>query len=346
MRVIAPDVGGGFGVKSGPYREEVLLAWLARRLGRPVKWIATRGEDQITTNHSRGSVVRGASWRVDADGRITGAPRAHHLAARHRADERARRGRRGITRGSCPAATSCRPATSRVTGALTTTTPVAAYRGAGRPEATYVIERLMDEAARGLGLDPAEIRRRNFIAAGALPVPHGHRPGLRLRRLPPGPRPRARGRRLRRAAPRAGGAPRARRDRRHRARVLRRAVRARLGERQRQGRALGARHRHHRLERPRAGARDHVRPDRGRSPGRHARRRRRCCTATRARARRASAPSAAAASPSAAARSRACRWRCATRAGASRPSCSRPRPPTSIGVARRLPRGGRARSGA
>ena len=59
VRVIAPDVGGGFGVKTGPYREEVLLAWLARRLGRPLKWVATRGEDQMTTNHARGSVCEG-----------------------------------------------------------------------------------------------------------------------------------------------------------------------------------------------------------------------------------------------------------------------------------------------
>jgi carbon-monoxide dehydrogenase large subunit len=70
VRVIAPDVGGGFGVKTGPYREEILLAWLTRRLGRPVKWIATRAEDQITTNHSRGSVCEG-ELAVDADGRIT-----------------------------------------------------------------------------------------------------------------------------------------------------------------------------------------------------------------------------------------------------------------------------------
>jgi len=71
VRVIAPDVGGGFGVKSGPYREEILLAWLAVTLGRPVKWIATRGEDQITTNHSRGSACD-AELGVDAEGRITG----------------------------------------------------------------------------------------------------------------------------------------------------------------------------------------------------------------------------------------------------------------------------------
>ncbi len=75
MRVIAPDVGGGFGVKTGPYREDVLLAWLARQLGRPVKWVATRREDQVTTNQARGSVCEG-ELALDADGRITGL-RAH-----------------------------------------------------------------------------------------------------------------------------------------------------------------------------------------------------------------------------------------------------------------------------
>src|SRR5881409_2999844 len=70
VRVIAPDVGGGFGVKSGPYREEVLLAWLALRLTRPLKWVATRSEDQITTNHSRGAVSEG-ELGLDAEGRIT-----------------------------------------------------------------------------------------------------------------------------------------------------------------------------------------------------------------------------------------------------------------------------------
>ena len=71
VRVIAPDVGGGFGVKTGPYREDVLLAWLARQLGRPVKWVATRREDQVTTNQARGSVCEG-ELALDADGRITG----------------------------------------------------------------------------------------------------------------------------------------------------------------------------------------------------------------------------------------------------------------------------------
>src|SRR5262249_32824946 len=112
VRVIAPDVGGGFGVKTGPYREEVLLAWLARRLGRPVKWIATRGEDQITTNHSRGSVCE-AELAVEAHGRVpalrarTSPPPSAVPAGTRQA------ARRGTTRGCSPAAPPCPPATSR-----------------------------------------------------------------------------------------------------------------------------------------------------------------------------------------------------------------------------------------
>jgi carbon-monoxide dehydrogenase large subunit len=167
VRVIAPDVGGGFGVKSGPYREEVLLAWLSRRLGRPVKWVATRSEDHITTNHSRGS-VSDSELAVDADGRIT-ALRARITSPLGTALLNAAGGspwNHARLLPGCYVVPSC---DITVTGALTTTTPVAAYRGAGRPEACFVIERLMDQAARALGIDPAEIRRRNFIPPGAFP---------------------------------------------------------------------------------------------------------------------------------------------------------------------------------
>jgi carbon-monoxide dehydrogenase large subunit len=167
VRVIAPDVGGGFGVKSGPYREEVLLAWLVRRLERPLKWVATRGEDQITTNHSRGSVCAG-ELGVDAEGRIT-ALRARVTAPLGTALLNAAAGspwNHARLLPGCYVVPACDIA---VTGALTTTTPVAAYRGAGRPEAAFFIERLMDAAARALALDPAEIRRRNFIPADTFP---------------------------------------------------------------------------------------------------------------------------------------------------------------------------------
>ena len=167
VRVIAPDVGGGFGVKSGPYREEVLLAWLARRLARPLKWIATRGEDQITTNHSRGSVCEG-ELGVDAEGRIT-ALRARVTAPLGTALLNAAAGSPWNHARLLPGCYVVPACDISVTGALTTTTPVAAYRGAGRPEATFFIERLMDAAARALALDPAEIRRRNFIPSSAFP---------------------------------------------------------------------------------------------------------------------------------------------------------------------------------
>ncbi|MBI1726626.1 MAG: molybdopterin-dependent oxidoreductase [Candidatus Rokubacteria bacterium] len=167
VRVIAPDVGGGFGVKTGPYREEVLLGWLARRLVRPVKWVATRGEDQITTNHARGSVCEG-ELAVDADGHIA-ALRARITSPLGASLMNAAPGSPWNHARLLPGCYVVPASDITVTGALTTTTPVSAYRGAGRPEACFVIERLMDTAARVLGLDPAEIRRRNLIPADAFP---------------------------------------------------------------------------------------------------------------------------------------------------------------------------------
>ncbi|HEU5321967.1 MAG TPA: molybdopterin cofactor-binding domain-containing protein, partial [Methylomirabilota bacterium] len=167
LRVIAPDVGGGFGVKGGPYREEPLVAWLTRRLRRPVKWISTRQEDLLTTQHSRGAASTGA-LAVDGDGRIRGlrariaAPLGAYLSFSASTNPR--------NHARClPGAYTIRDVDIEVTGALTTTPPVGAYRGAGRPEAAFLIERLVDEAARALGLDPVEIRRRNLIPRGAFP---------------------------------------------------------------------------------------------------------------------------------------------------------------------------------
>jgi carbon-monoxide dehydrogenase large subunit len=167
VRVIAPDVGGGFGVKTGPYREEVLLGWLARRLVRAVKWIATRAEDQITTNQARGSVCEG-ELAVDAEGNIA-ALRARIVAPLGATLMNAAAGSPWNHARLLPGCYVVPACDITVTGALTTTTPVSAYRGAGRPEACFVIERLMDTAARAIGLDPAEIRRRNFIPAESFP---------------------------------------------------------------------------------------------------------------------------------------------------------------------------------
>ena len=167
VRVVAPDVGGGFGVKGGPYREEPLVAWLARRLRRPVKWISTRQEDLLTTQHSRGAASTG-SLALDGDGRIRGlratieAPLGAYLSFSASTNPR--------NHARClPGAYTIRDVDIQVAGALTTTPPVGAYRGAGRPEAAFLIERLIDEAAHALGLDPAEMRRRNLIPREAFP---------------------------------------------------------------------------------------------------------------------------------------------------------------------------------
>ena len=167
VRVIAPDVGGGFGVKGGPYREEVLIPWLARRLGRPLKWIATRIEDLVTTQHGRGAVSRG-ELAIAADGTMVGL-RARILCPLGPSI--------GYTAMGTPRNhVRCLPGPYAITdvdieaiGAFTSTPPVGPYRGAGRPEAAFLIERLVDEAARALAMDPAELRRRNLVPPERFP---------------------------------------------------------------------------------------------------------------------------------------------------------------------------------
>jgi carbon-monoxide dehydrogenase large subunit len=165
VRVIAPDVGGGFGVKGGVYAEEVLTAALARRLGRPVRWLGTRSDDFQMTQQAREQVqeIEGA---FAADGML--------LGLRLRVICNLGAGARGA--GTPARTTQCITGCYRVpavateiAAVYTNTVPTGAYRGAGRPEATLAIERLMDEAAAALGLDPAEIRRRNFVPPDAFP---------------------------------------------------------------------------------------------------------------------------------------------------------------------------------
>jgi carbon-monoxide dehydrogenase large subunit len=167
LRVIAPDVGGGFGSKGGaPYHEEPLAAWCAVQEERPVKWIATRTESHRTDHHGRGIHARG-ELALDADGRIRGL----------RVDGTVDLGAY-LVWGNTPALNfrhllSCQyeiPAIGgHVRGAFTNTTPVAPYRGAGRPESVYVTERLLDRAAAELDIDPAELRRRNLVPPDAFP---------------------------------------------------------------------------------------------------------------------------------------------------------------------------------
>jgi carbon-monoxide dehydrogenase large subunit len=167
IRVISPDVGGGFGMKGDVYPEDGLVLWASRRLGRPVKWVATRSESILGDNHGRDQLIH-AEMALDEHGNIL-ALRAQALHAV---------GAYVTNAGVVPVLCALRnipnvyviPAMLVAAKAtFTHTTPLGPYRGAGRPEASYVIERLMDEAAHKLGMDPVELRRRNFIPPSAMP---------------------------------------------------------------------------------------------------------------------------------------------------------------------------------
>src|SRR2546421_7190022 len=167
LRVITPEVGGGFGSKLNVYAEEALLGWIAIQLGKPVKWIETRRENMQATIHGRGQVgtlevgykndgtITGLRWNVLAD-----------MGAYHQ-----------LLTPAIPTLTGLMlsgaykiPAIQmNVTGVFTNKMSTDAYRGAGRPEATYVVERAIDLVADELGLDPVEVRRRNFPAPEEFP---------------------------------------------------------------------------------------------------------------------------------------------------------------------------------
>jgi len=168
LRVISPDVGGGFGYKGKLYPEEGIIAWAARRLRRPVRWVASRAESFVADNQARDHLTH-AELALDADGRFL----ALHVQTF------ANLGAYVSTFGvAIPSAIYSAlfaggyrtPAIFvEVTGVFTNTTPTDAFRGAGRPEACYVLERLADRAAQKLGIDRAEIRRRNLIPSSAMP---------------------------------------------------------------------------------------------------------------------------------------------------------------------------------
>ncbi len=167
MRVITPDVGGGFGTKLFPYREYALAGEAAKRVGRPVRWVAERTEHFLGDAQGRDNVTT-ARLALDQEGRFLAldvdtvadmgaylscyAPFIPYLGA-----------------GMLPGLYAIPACRLRVRGAYTNTVPVDAYRGAGRPEAAYAIERLVDTAARDLGIPPDDLRRRNFIAPAAMP---------------------------------------------------------------------------------------------------------------------------------------------------------------------------------
>ena len=166
IRVVTPFVGGGFGGKAGMYPEQVVVAAAARRLQRPVVWVSTRSEDMLALSHSRGQ-IQYVELGCKRDGTFTG------LRVRLVGDG-----------GAYPGIGCFLPAgtrrmsngTYRFTGiqfdlavAATNTTPMGAYRGAGRPEATALLERIVDQASIELGIDPIELRRRNLLADDVFP---------------------------------------------------------------------------------------------------------------------------------------------------------------------------------
>jgi len=166
VRVITPDVGGGFGAKNGTYPEDVVVAMLARDLGRPVRWVETRTESMLGLVHGRGQEIT-ATIGGTRDGRVTGF-RSHIVQ----------------DGGAYPEVGSVLPIFARnlasgpydianvdvsTVTVATNTVPVGAYRGAGRPEAAQIIDRMIDAFAAEIDMDPAEVRRKNFVAPDAFP---------------------------------------------------------------------------------------------------------------------------------------------------------------------------------
>ncbi|MGH9670347.1 MAG: xanthine dehydrogenase family protein molybdopterin-binding subunit, partial [Terriglobales bacterium] len=167
VRVVTPEVGGGFGSKLNVYGEEAVVPWLARKLGRPVKWAETRRENMAATIHGRDQ-INYVELALKRDGAILGlrALVLADLGAYHQLLTPI------IPTLTALLITGCYkiPAVEvEVVGVFTNKMSTDAYRGAGRPEATYIIERMVDVAARELGMDPAEIRRKNFPKASQFP---------------------------------------------------------------------------------------------------------------------------------------------------------------------------------
>lgn len=168
FRVVSRDVGGGFGSKIYPYPEYAFLCWATKKINRPIKWTAERSEAFVTDAHGRDHVTE-VELALDADGKFTGM-RVYTIANLG-----------GYVSTFAPLVPTFLYATlfagqyatpaiyADVQAVFTNTTPVDALRGAGRPEATYLIERVIDLAAREMGIDPAELRRRNLIGADAFP---------------------------------------------------------------------------------------------------------------------------------------------------------------------------------
>lgn len=174
LRIRSPDIGGGFGSKLHPYPGPALTGWCAKRLGRPVKWVSPRSKDMQSTRHGRRQRME-ATVGVESDGTIAGISLESHAPI----------GAYLVPGGSTVPGNVGRmlqgqydipAAHARIVGKYTTTAPLCSYRGAGHPEATYVIERVVREIARRLNLDPLTVRQRNFVPSEAFPYDTGREP--------------------------------------------------------------------------------------------------------------------------------------------------------------------------
>ena len=166
LRVVVGDVGGSFGMKWGPLREEVLVFWATHHLQKAVRWTAQRNESFLSDEHARDVYVH-AELGLDAQGHFTG------LRVRYDVNigayMSARSGPPIGNIGGISGVYTTPVVAARVVGVFTNTQTTTAYRGAGRPDATYAIERIIDVAAAEMGIDPVELRRRNLIPADAMP---------------------------------------------------------------------------------------------------------------------------------------------------------------------------------
>jgi aerobic carbon-monoxide dehydrogenase large subunit len=167
IRVVAPDVGGGFGLKGNPFPDDALVFWAARRLRRPVKWVATRSESMLTDHCGRETVYYG-ELALDEHGKIL-ALRARCLFQVGAYFVGAALAAGAFSVRFIPEAYDIQTMHILSQGLFTNTSQSGPYRGAGRPEAAYFTERLIEHAARTIGMDPAEIRRRNLIPPSKLP---------------------------------------------------------------------------------------------------------------------------------------------------------------------------------
>ena len=170
VRVVAKDVGGSFGMKSGAYPEDVLVLYAARKLGRPVRWISERRESFLADDHGRDISIN-AELGVDGDGRFLALKVDFTVNVGCYLSGRSLFLLNNV--GGIAGVYQIPNIEGGITGVFTNTMTNAPYRGAGRPEATYVIERLIDIAARDLGLDPFELRLRNLVPPSAMPYDTG-----------------------------------------------------------------------------------------------------------------------------------------------------------------------------